>query len=156
MKFDREIPTVEITGNAFECGMEYVDFVIEKFPGFTEYLNLVIKDWDEINNDKSIYRLFELKAPYILDLIRGMAETMGGRQSQAGGAKAIYDCLVKNIKDAKIIYLENLQKKTLMVAMLSLSPIWAPGYPINSMQTGGKESLILQRKAGESCWCTMP
>ena len=36
-----------------------------------------------------------------------------GRQSQAWGAKAIYNCLVKNINDAKIVYLENLQYRTI-------------------------------------------
>jgi hypothetical protein len=36
-----------------------------------------------------------------------------GRQSQAWGAPAIYNCLKKNLKDVKVIYLENLLNETI-------------------------------------------
>jgi hypothetical protein len=52
-----------------------------------------------------------------------------GRQSQAWGAKAIYDCFVKNIKDAKIIYLENLQNKTINGCDAVIVPNMGTGMP---------------------------
>ena len=74
IKRDEKIPLVAFNGTARECGREYVSFVLKNYPAYTVYLQQVIDEWSELNKD--IETLFEKRAPYILDIYRGMLEEL--------------------------------------------------------------------------------
>jgi hypothetical protein len=71
-----------------------------------------------------------------------------GRQSQAWGAKAIYDCLVKNMKAAKIIYLENLQNKSINGCDAVIVPNMGPSMPYQLREDWWKRVADFARQGG--------
>lgn len=83
MKFKDAIPIVAIEGAAFDCGREYAEFALSEFPDFPDYLRLAIHDWDELQNNAGMMKLFERGCPHIIDVLRGMALTARGRVTES-------------------------------------------------------------------------
>jgi hypothetical protein len=65
---------IAIEGTAHECGREYAEITMAKYPGYREYLDPACK---LAHLPRKIARLFEERAPYLLEVSRGMAEVTG-------------------------------------------------------------------------------
>jgi isopenicillin-N N-acyltransferase-like protein len=68
------VPIVSFEGVAYDCGRNYAEFVLSKYAGYRKYLDLA---WSWRKLDKGTRETFELHAPYILDIYRGMNDVAG-------------------------------------------------------------------------------
>jgi hypothetical protein len=75
-------PLFDIAGTALECGHRYGELVAEKYPGYRRYLDMAM-EWANLSPE--VRRLVEARAPYLIDLYRGLHETARG--PGAGDAK---------------------------------------------------------------------
>jgi len=73
------IPLIGVEGTAYDCGCHYAEIVLEKYPGFREYLDMA-GYWRDLPSDEK--RLVERHAPHLLDVYRGLLE-VGGPPAQA-------------------------------------------------------------------------
>ena len=67
------VPLMAIEGTAYECGRIYVERVRQEYPSFRQYLDAV-PVWTTWPTHT--IKLFEDRAPHILDLYRGMLDTL--------------------------------------------------------------------------------
>lgn len=70
-------PLVSVEGTAYECGREYGEIVLRKYPGFDLYLNDV-PGWKR--QSPLVKTLFEKKASYVLDIYRGLQSALDRRK----------------------------------------------------------------------------
>ena len=63
------VPLIAVEGTAYECGHRYGQLVLEKYPGYQRYLDAV-PAWRSLPADAR--RLFEQRAPYVLEVYRGL------------------------------------------------------------------------------------
>ncbi len=68
------IPLIAVEGTAHECGRQYAEIAIARYPGYREYLDAACR---LARLPRKITRLFEERAPYLLEVSRGMAEVAG-------------------------------------------------------------------------------
>jgi len=71
------IPLVEFEGSAYECGREYAKFTMKNYPGYREYLDMA-NDWKSL--DPELKSVVDKRAPFLLDLHRGIWEEAGPPQ----------------------------------------------------------------------------
>jgi isopenicillin-N N-acyltransferase like protein len=74
IKRGEEIPLAAFSGNARDCGREYVSCSLKNYPGYTVYLKQAVDEWSDL--DKKVEALFEKRAPYVLGIYRGMLEEL--------------------------------------------------------------------------------
>ena len=67
-------PLVSIEGSAYDCGAEYAEIVRERWPGYRTYLDMAFA-WSRL--EPGVKRLVEDRAPYLVDLYRGLVEAAG-------------------------------------------------------------------------------
>jgi len=79
------VPLVSIEGTAYECGRHYGAFVLERYPGYRRYLDVALV-WR--SPSREVRRLCEQRAPYLLDVYRGLLDVTapGG---PTGGANVL-------------------------------------------------------------------
>jgi hypothetical protein len=63
------VPLVAVEGSAYDCGRQYVEIVHERYPGYRRYLDQ-LHAWQSVPT--GVAGLFEQRAPYILEVFRGM------------------------------------------------------------------------------------
>jgi len=63
------VPLLSVEGTAYECGRHYAELVMEKYPGYRRYLDAAY-NWENLAPD--VRRLVESRAPFLLDLYRGL------------------------------------------------------------------------------------
>jgi len=68
------VPLIAVEGTAYDCGRHYAEIVMEKYPGFREYLDMAYY-WKDLPPLEK--RLVEQRAPHLLDLYRGLLEVAG-------------------------------------------------------------------------------
>jgi len=68
------MPLVAVEGTAYDCGRHYAEIVLEKYPGFREYLDLA-HQWKDLTPLEK--RLVEERAPHLFDVYRGLLEVAG-------------------------------------------------------------------------------
>ncbi len=68
------IPLVDFEGSAYECGRAYAKFTMKNYPGYREYLDMAF-DWKSL--DPEMKSVVDERAPYLLDLHRGICEEAG-------------------------------------------------------------------------------
>jgi isopenicillin-N N-acyltransferase-like protein len=68
------VPLVDIAGSAHDCGREYGETVLTRWPGYRRYLD---QAWAWRDLSPSVTRLFEARAPHLLDFYRGLTEAAG-------------------------------------------------------------------------------
>jgi len=68
------IPLISVEGTAYECGRSYAEIVQERYPGYRTYLDRA-RDWQSL--PRHVERLFETRAPHILDVHRGILDASG-------------------------------------------------------------------------------
>ena len=73
------VPLISIEGAARDCGRQYAELVLEKYPGYRRYLDEV-QSWQNISGQTK--RLMEDRAPYLLDLHQGLYEVAGPPQEK--------------------------------------------------------------------------
>jgi len=71
------IPLIAIEGTAYECGRRYAEIVMKEYPGYRTYLDMAY-DWVTLPGE--VERLYQDRAPYVLDLYRGITEVAGPPQ----------------------------------------------------------------------------
>ena len=71
------IPMVAVEGTAYECGRDYAAIVMREYPGYRTYLDMAYH-WTTLPDEMD--RLFQSRAPYVLDLYRGITEVAGPPQ----------------------------------------------------------------------------
>ena len=71
------IPLIAVEGTAYACGRAYAEIVMQEYPGFRTYLDMAY-DWNTLPDE--VERLFQNRAPYMLDLYRGIIEVAGPPQ----------------------------------------------------------------------------
>ena len=80
------IPLIAVEGTAYDCGRHYAEIVMEKYPGFREYLDMAYY-WRDLPHPEK--QLVEKRAPHLLDLYRGLLEVAGppggGSATSPGG-----------------------------------------------------------------------
>src|SRR5690349_16891706 len=74
------VPLVAFEGSAFDCGRAYGEFVQSRYPGYDAYLAQV-PGWLALG--PTARRLYDRRAPYVLELFRGLAESMRQRRAIA-------------------------------------------------------------------------
>lgn len=82
------IPLISVEGPARECWRHYAEIVTEKYPEFRKYLDMVL-EWQTLAPE--VKRMFERRAPHVLDIYAGMADKMG-RAGRAVTAPAECGC----------------------------------------------------------------
>jgi isopenicillin-N N-acyltransferase-like protein len=73
-------PLFSIEGDAYQCGVQYGELVRERFPGYRIYLDMAF-DWAGL--EPGVRRLVEDRAPFLLDLYRGLNDAADGSRSPA-------------------------------------------------------------------------
>lgn len=68
------IPLIAVEGTAYDCGREYAEIVLRKYPGFRDYLDLATR-WQDLPSLER--RLIEQRAPFLMDVHRGLFEVAG-------------------------------------------------------------------------------
>jgi hypothetical protein len=68
------IPLVAVEGSAYECGSQYADIVLSRYPGFRLYLDEAWS-WRELGTGEK--KLVEKHAPHLIDLFRGITDVAG-------------------------------------------------------------------------------
>jgi len=63
------VPLIAVEGSAFDCGREYVEIVLSRYPGYHRYLNM-LDAWRRL--PRHVEALFDQRAPYIPEVYRGM------------------------------------------------------------------------------------
>jgi len=63
------VPLLAVEGTAYQCGHRYGQLVLQKYPGYRRYLDQV-PPWRSLPAE--VRRLFEQRAPYVLDIYRGL------------------------------------------------------------------------------------
>ena len=69
------IPVISVGGSPYDCGCQYAQAVLEKYPGYRQYLDPACVWIDTL--PRAVRTLYESKAPHILEIFRGMADTGG-------------------------------------------------------------------------------
>jgi len=69
------VPLVAVEGGARDCGREYAELVLSKYPGYRRYLDPACRWHDELS--AAARRLFERTAPHIPEVYEGMREAAG-------------------------------------------------------------------------------
>ena len=64
------VPLVAVEGSAYDCGREYGEIVRARYPGYDRYLRQV-DGWLRLPAETR--RLFERRAPFVLEIYRGLA-----------------------------------------------------------------------------------
>lgn len=67
------VPLVSVEGTAYECGRQYGEVILEEHPGERDYLDKAY-DWRQLST--GLMRLVEDRAPYLLDLYRGLCDAV--------------------------------------------------------------------------------
>ena len=70
------IPLFEIEGTAYECGQWYAELVVSRYPGYDEYLSEAVV----FCKSAEVRKIFEKRAPYIVDVYNGMLAVIGTDQ----------------------------------------------------------------------------
>ncbi len=68
------IPLISIEGAPYDCGRQYADLVLSRYPGYRTNLDLVA-NWQNLPAAEK--KLVEQQAPQLLDLYRGLYEVAG-------------------------------------------------------------------------------
>jgi hypothetical protein len=68
------IPLISVEGAAYDCGREYAEIVMSKYPGFRDYLD---QAWYWRDLPPVEKRLVEQRAPQLLDVYRGLTDVAG-------------------------------------------------------------------------------
>ena len=77
------VPLIAVEGSAYECGRQYGRIVLERYPGYRQYLDLAW-NWRRSLTDP-VRRLLEDRCPQILEVHRGLAEVGGPGENRADG-----------------------------------------------------------------------
>lgn len=91
IKREDRIPLFSFSGTAYECGRQYAKSSLLNYPDYSYYLQLA---WDEWRNPpEKVAKLFAEKAPFILDIYRGICDVLeeDGFNSTKQD-KAVEDC----------------------------------------------------------------
>lgn len=72
------VPLISVEGTGAECGRQYAEVVLERYPGYRRYLDL-LTEW--LSLSAQVERLFEQRAPYLLDMHRAMLAVAGPPKS---------------------------------------------------------------------------
>jgi len=67
-------PLISIEGDAYDCGVQYGEIVRRQFPGYRIYLDMAF-DWAGL--EPGIKKLVEDRAPFLVDLYRGLCGAAG-------------------------------------------------------------------------------
>ena len=78
------VPLLAVAGTAFECGRQYAESVLERYPGYSRYLNA---DYYAQILTPEFIRLAEQHAPYLLDLLNGVAQVIRRRPAAPPAAR---------------------------------------------------------------------
>lgn len=68
------IPLIAVEGSAYDCGREYAEIVMRRYPGYRRYLDAVA-EWESLTPE--LKRLFEDRAPHVPDVFRGILDVAG-------------------------------------------------------------------------------
>ena len=82
------VPLISVEGTAYECGRQYAETVMEKYPGYRRYLDTIEHLFPKGAERK---KLFEDRAPHLEDVYRGMLDAAGPSQGR-GDADASVSC----------------------------------------------------------------
>ena len=81
------VPLISVEGSAYDCGKEYAQIVMEKYPGYRRYLDIA---WTWRTRRSLDKKLIESRAPYLNDVYSGITDEAGpprpesSSQSQPG------------------------------------------------------------------------
>jgi len=67
-------PLVSVEGTAYDCGREYAAIVRERWPDYRIYLDMAL-EWTSLSG--KVKKLFDARAPHLLDLYRGYCDDAG-------------------------------------------------------------------------------
>ena len=68
------VPLVAVEGSAYDCGREYAEIVMQRYPGYRRYLDAVT-EWDSLTPE--VRRLLDDRAPHVPDVFRGILDVAG-------------------------------------------------------------------------------
>jgi len=72
------IPLVAFEDDAYECGRQYAEYTLAHHRGYRTYLDMA---WEFTDLSDVARKLFEQRAPHILDLCRGLTDVAGPPQN---------------------------------------------------------------------------
>jgi len=72
------VPLISVEGSAYACGRAYARIVMDRYPNYRRYLDQA-SSWRSLHTD--VRRLFEQRAPYMLDVYRGLLDVAGPPRS---------------------------------------------------------------------------
>jgi len=72
------VPLIAVEGTAYDCGRGYAEIVMRKYPGFREYLDIA-NYWQKLPPVEK--RLIEQRAPFLIDVHRGLFKVAGPPRS---------------------------------------------------------------------------
>ena len=74
------VPLLDFEGTAYDCGKQYGETVLQKYPGYRRYLDPAFYWNRDLSGDAG--DLFDQRAPHIPEIFRGIADAAG--QPEAG------------------------------------------------------------------------
>ena len=83
------VPLLDFEGTAYDCGKNYGETVLKKYPGYRRYLDPAFSWNRDLSGDAK--RLFERHAPHIPEIFHGIADAAGKPDTEdrpAGGPAA--------------------------------------------------------------------
>ena len=75
------VPLISVEGTARECGRQYARIVLERYPGFRQYLDAAWRFAADLSAVEA--RLIERRAPHLLDLYEGLRTEAGPPEAPA-------------------------------------------------------------------------
>jgi hypothetical protein len=72
------IPLIDLQGAAYDCGRQYAEIVLQRYPGYRLNLDCT---WYWRDLPAAEKKLVEQRAPHLLDLYRGLSDVAGPPQS---------------------------------------------------------------------------
>jgi len=79
------VPLIAVEGTAYDCGQHYGQIVLERYPGYRRYLDMV-PSWLSLSVEAQ--KLFEQRAPFVLDIYRGLNRAIAKWRSAATSPSA--------------------------------------------------------------------
>ena len=83
------VPLICVEGTAYDCGCDYGQIVLERYPGYRRYLDEAY-EWKSLSGDAK--RLVEGRAGHLIDLYGGLIDVVGPPDDSGGGGAAEEAC----------------------------------------------------------------
>ena len=83
------VPLIAVEGDARDCGRQYAEIVMRDYSGYRRYFDI---NWQFRRSLPQVRKLFERRAPYMIDVLLGLTDAAGPPLSDATEPKPQTGC----------------------------------------------------------------